>query len=241
MTGYRTKDGGPLKLSRSKIDLFLECPRCFWMDVKKGIKRPRGPGFSLNSAVDHLLKKEFDLLRNEKKAHQLMKKYNVEAIPFAHEKLNQWRNNFSGIQYYHPEIELLIYGAIDDLWINNKKELHIVDYKSTSTSEKLTLDGEYKEVYKKQVEVYQWLFRKNGFLVSDTAYFVYANASKNREKFDGRLEFDLTILSYKGNSSWVEETIFKIKEILDRDKVPEVNVNCEFCLYNKKILNFLKY
>jgi len=230
-----------LKLSRTKIDLFLECPLCFWLDVKKGVRRPKGPGFALNSAVDHLLKKEFDILRNEKKAHQLMKKYNIEAIPFAHEKLNEWRNNFSGIYYLHKETQFLIYGAIDDLWINNKGELHIVDYKSTSTSEELSLDGEYKEGYKKQAEVYQWLFRKNGFLVSDTAYFVYANASKKREKFDGRLEFNLVILPYQGNSSWVEEVLFKIKEILESDIPPKPSINCEYCLYNKKTKDVLKY
>ena len=49
-----------IKISRSKIDLFLECPRCFYLDVVKKIKRPPGFPFNLNNAVDMLLKKEFD-------------------------------------------------------------------------------------------------------------------------------------------------------------------------------------
>lgn len=49
------------RLSRSKIDLFLECPRCFYLDRKLGVARPPGFPFSLNSAVDKLLKKEFDI------------------------------------------------------------------------------------------------------------------------------------------------------------------------------------
>ena len=51
------------KLSRSKLDLFLQCPRCFYLDNRLGIKRPPGFPFNLNSAVDHLLKKEFDPVR----------------------------------------------------------------------------------------------------------------------------------------------------------------------------------
>lgn len=234
MMNYPTENTS-LKLSRTKIDLFLECPFCFWLDVKKGIKRPRGPGFSLNSAVDHLLKKEFDLLRNEKTAHQLMKKYHIEAIPFFHKNLDQWRNNFEGIKYYHQETNLLIYGAIDDVWMNKNGEIHIVDYKSTSTGVELTLDGEYKEGYKRQAEIYQWLFRKNNFLVSDVAYFVYANALKNREKFDGRLEFELSILPYQGDSSWVEPTIFEIKKCLDSEKPPKSAKDCKFCTYNSQV------
>ena len=52
---------------------------------------------------------------------------------------------------------LNICGIIDDVWENTKtKELHVVDYKSTSVNGEVSLDGEYKEGYKRQIEVYQW-------------------------------------------------------------------------------------
>ena len=60
---YESNGLVPFKLSRSKIDLFLDCPRCFYLDRKLGVGRPPGFPFSLNSAVDHLLKKEFDIHR----------------------------------------------------------------------------------------------------------------------------------------------------------------------------------
>ena len=62
----------PFKLSRSKIELFMDCPRCFYLDRKLGVGRPPGFPFSLNSAVDALLKKEFDVLRAKNKKHPLM-------------------------------------------------------------------------------------------------------------------------------------------------------------------------
>lgn len=103
------------KLSRSKIDLFLNCQKCFYIDNKLGVKRPPGYPFNLNSAVDHLLKQEFDIHRAKNKAHPLIKKYKVDAKPVAHENLDKWRENFVGVQYLHEPTGLLVTGAIDDL------------------------------------------------------------------------------------------------------------------------------
>lgn len=193
----------PLKLSRSKIELFVECPRCFYLDVKLGIKRPSWPAFTLNSAVDHLLKKEFDIHRSQGSLHPLLKTYGLKAIPFDHKDLEDWRNFRKGVSYLDQETNLLIYGAIDDIWISDKKELIVVDYKATSIDGEVNLEGKWKEGYKRQLEIYQWLFKNNGFKVADTAYFVYVNAKKDRKAFDGKLEFDVKLLPYKGSTKWI--------------------------------------
>ncbi len=233
---YQPNSSLPFKLSRSKIDLFLECPRCFYLDRKLGISRPSTPGYSLNSAVDQLLKNEFDLLRDNGQSHKLMKKYKIDAIPFKHSDFPIWRDDvrkWLGASTLHKETNFIVHGIIDDIWINRKEELSIVDYKSTSTEKEISLEDEYKQGYKKQMEVYQWIFRRNGFKVSDIGYFVYANAGKNRPTFDGKLEFELIILDYKGDDSWVEPTIFSIKKILDSDTVPLANMSCQYCNYIK--------
>jgi len=62
---YNPKDEKPFRISRSKIDSFLSCPKCFYLDRVLGIGQPPGFPFSLNSAVDKLLKKEFDIHRAE--------------------------------------------------------------------------------------------------------------------------------------------------------------------------------
>jgi len=220
------------KLSRSKIDLFVECPRCFYLDNKFGYARPKFPPFNLNSAVDTLLKKEFDKYRRDKTAHPLMTEYKIEAIPFAHPKLDEWRENFVGMQYYHAETGMTISGAIDDVWINPKGELHIVDYKSTSKEEEITLDDEWKNSYKRQMEVYQWLFRKAGFEVAEKGFFVYANGDTSVEAFNGKLEFEVTLLEHVGDAEWVEPTIFAIKETLEKDELPQAGSKCEHCQYH---------
>lgn len=219
-------------ISRSKIDLFTECPRCFYFDVNNLAKRPSGPGFSLNSAVDELLKKEFDLLRAEQKPHALMEKFGVKAVPYSHPDLDKFRHNFTGIRYEHPN-GITFFGAVDDLWINEEGQIHIVDYKSTSTSAEITLDGEYKEGYKRQIEIYQYLFEKNGFSVSKTGFFVYANARKDLEAFNEKLIFDLQIIPYEANNSWVENVIEKLHTTLLQDEIPMPGEKCKYCEYIK--------
>lgn len=183
---YDPNSKEPFKLSRSKIDLFLECPRCFYLDRKLGVGRPPGFPFALNSAVDALLKQEFDVHRAEGKKHPLQEKYGVDAIPVAHDELDKWRHNFTGVQFLHPETNFLVFGAIDDLWQNSQGEYIVVDYKSTSKNEKITkLNKSWQDGYKRQMEIYQWLLRKNGYKVSDTGYFVYCNGKTDKEAFDG--------------------------------------------------------
>lgn len=236
---YDTNSQIPFNISRSKISLFLECPQCFYLDRKLGIARPDMPGWSLNSAVDSLLKNEFDLLREQKKPHELMYQYAIDAIPFSHPNLPIWRddnNKKIGAFTFHKKTKLNICGIIDDIWINrNTQELHIVDYKSTSTDYPISLDSKYKEGYKKQMEVYQWIFRQMGFLVSKTGYFLFANAGKNRPGFHGKLEFETSIIPYIADDSWVEPVIFSIKAVLDSNQIPESGKECQYCAYRKFI------
>lgn len=230
------------KLSRSKIDFFQECQRCFYIDNKYGVSRPKMPAFTLNVAVDALLKKEFDIHRAKKTSHPLMKKYGVEAIPYSHPEIDSWRENFVGIQYRHEPTDMLITGAIDDVWINPAGELIVVDYKATSKDGKIdSLDNsDWKNQYQRQLEVYQWLLRRKGFEVSSIGYFVYANGQKDRKAFDGQLEFEITLIPHKGDDGWVEKTILNIKKCLDDKHCPSPSKTCDYCAYRLAMQNALK-
>jgi len=238
---FDSKSKDPFKLSRSKIDLYAECPRCFYLDVKLGIGKPRGFPFTLNSAVDTLLKKEFDIHRAHNRSHPLMEVYGIDAVPFAHEKLEEWRDAMKrGITCIHEPTNLKITGGIDDVWVNKDDELMIVDYKATSKTAEVTLDAEWQDGYKRQIEIYQWLFRQNGFKVSDTGYFVYANGKTDREAFDGKLEFDVKIIPYTGSTDWIEQTLKDIRKCLESDDLPPVNDNCEYCGYIREASPFIE-
>ena len=61
----------PFTLSRSRVDNFLECSRCFYLANRLGIARPSTFPFNLNNAVDGLLKNEFDGYREKQKPHPI--------------------------------------------------------------------------------------------------------------------------------------------------------------------------
>ena len=226
------------KLSRSKVDFFLNCNRCFYLDRRLGIGQPPGFPFNLNSAVDTLLKNEFDHYRSIQKSHPYIKNLGLNAVPFNHEEIDKWRNNFSGVSYQHISLKLHLFGAIDDLWINlDTEELIVVDYKATSKNSEINLDSDWQIGYKRQMEFYQYLLRNNGFKVSDIGYFVYCNGIKENEKFDEKLNFDIHLLDYKGNGNWIEKTLEDIVDCLRSDEIPNYNFGCKFCDYNKKIKN----
>ena len=109
---------GLYPLSRSKIDDFLKCKRCFYLDRRLGISKPSSIPFNLNNAVDKLLKKEFDNFRDRKEPHPLMMEYGIDGIPMQHPSLEIWRQNFKGVRTPVFGTDLEITGAVDDLWVN---------------------------------------------------------------------------------------------------------------------------
>ena len=229
----------PYELSRSRIEAFINCPACFWMDRVKGIKFPGMPGFLLNTATDTLLKKDFDKYRSLKKPHPLMESYGLShLVPFAHKEFETWTKSLQlGLRTLFEEENLLIGGGLDDIWHDRfKDEIYIVDYKSTAgrknsdetALEPISLNGPYKESYKRQMDIYQWIMRKNGFKVNKKGYFLYVNGDQHFE--DGMLDkdpkkaimkFNVQLLEYNADDSWVEDVLIKISNCLRLEECPD--------------------
>lgn len=226
----------PFKISRSKIDLFIECPRCFYVDRRLGTGRPPGFPFNLNSAVDALLKAEFDVHRAAGTSHPLQSAYGLKAVPAAHADIDAWRENFKGVQFLHEPTNLIVTGAIDDLWIDESDHYFVVDYKATAKKEPVTsLNEGWHAGYKRQMEIYQWLLRKNGLTVSNTGYFVYCTGRPEADAFDGRLEFDVHLIPYDGNDNWVEQAITDLHACLNSAAIPPPAPECDYCAYTDAV------
>jgi CRISPR/Cas system-associated exonuclease Cas4 (RecB family) len=218
-------------LSRSKIDLFLTCPRCFWLDVRAKIRQPPGFPFNLNNAVDHLLKNEFDRYRGGTTVPPRLQREGVALIPAAHRELPKWRHNFTGVRVEHAPTGLTVYGAIDDLWTDARGNHYVVDYKATAKKDEVTLDAEWQDAYKRQVEFYQWLLRQHRVKVADRAWFVYANGVKDEAPFVDVLRFRTKLTPYDGDASWVEPTLREVADCLAMKHPPAPAPECEFCDY----------
>ncbi|MDP8259920.1 MAG: PD-(D/E)XK nuclease family protein [Candidatus Gygaella obscura] len=211
------------KLSRSKLELFVDCPRCFWLDVNRGIKRPPPAPYTINSSIDYLLKKEFDECRKKKIKHYLFDRFNLDLLPFDIEIIDEWRNNFKGVRFHHEDTDFLVFGALDDVWVNPNNELFVVDYKATGAKEYKIYDS-----YKRQMEVYQWLLRKNNFNVSETGYFLFCKVNKDLGFKQAHLSFDLAIEPLVGNDTWIEKTLFNARQCLN-DAVANSKPGCKYC------------
>jgi CRISPR/Cas system-associated exonuclease Cas4 (RecB family) len=227
--------GEKWRLSRSKIDFFFECPRCFYLDNKLGTKRPSFPSFNLNIAVDELFKKEFDIHRKAKSQHPIMEKYNIEAVPFDHKNMDTWRDPFVGVEFKEPETGLTVSGGVDDIWVKEDGTLIIVDYKSTSKEGSITAlsDSPWDQQYTRQLGVYRWLLEQNGFSVDKTGYLVYANASKDEDAFDDMLTFETTLVPVITDTDWIVPALKEIKATLDSGEIPKIGHSCEFCPYRE--------
>jgi len=234
---YKKGTNEVFKISRSKFSNFIDCPRCFYLERVKGLKDPSMPGWALNTAVDELLKKEFDYYRNIQQPHPFIVKNKLNFIPFKHENINHWRDALrGGISFTDSETNLEIHGGVDDIWFNpNNKELIVVDYKAQSKEGAIEteayLENQYHQGYKIQMDIYVYILRQMKFKVSDTTYFLVCNGLKTPDKFDATLHFDLKLVPYKTDTSWIKNKIIEMKKVLEAKEVPELNKYCEKCLY----------
>ncbi len=232
---YTPGQAKPFALSRSKVALHVDCPRCFYLDRRLGIARPPGFPFNLNSAVDALLKKEFDLCRARGEPHPYMQEAGIRAVPHPHPQLDTWRANFTGIRTRHAASGFELFGAIDDLWRDlDTGELIVVDYKATSKDAEVTLDADWQDGYRRQMAFYQWLLRANGYTVAKRGWFVYCNGRRDLDRFDKRLEFRVTLIPHEADDSWIEPELLAIRKTLDADTPPAPTLGCEYCEFAAK-------
>ena len=52
---YKPSQVEPYELSRFRVENFMRCPACFYMQQVEGIKFPEIPGFNINEATCSLI------------------------------------------------------------------------------------------------------------------------------------------------------------------------------------------
>ena len=230
---YEIGQEAPFAISRSKIENYVQCPRCFVLDRRHNVSVPSGPSFTLNTAVDTLLKKEFDRHREAGTVHPVLQQLGCDLVPFKNENMDVWRENFKGVRYLHEDTNLEVFGAVDDLWVNSDGELVVIDYKSTAKASPVEELGTEKwhDAYRRQIEVYQWLLRQLGYRVSNTGYWLYETARNGADEFNQKLDFDARLISHEGDTSWVEPTLYEIKRDLDDKELPWSGADCGVCKF----------
>mgnify|MGYP000753359335 CR=1 FL=1 len=213
------------KISRSQIELFIDCPRCFWLEVKHKIKRPQkiGGGF-IGSKYDPLLKNYFDKCREMNKIPEEVKKYDLSL--FSDKRtLKIWRER--GIEYFHQKHNVVYYGKIDDILVKDKY-LVPFDFKTTISKNFQVYDD-----YKRQLEIYGYLLKKNNKLVLNTGvfYVIKIDIDENFKKKEQREIVQVSDLNYKIYDEILENLI----EVYHSNKEPLPNPKCQFCKRDQEV------
>lgn len=235
-SSYRPNQTEDFKISRSKFSDFLTCPRCFYMDRVLGVVEPSTPGWALNSATDELLKKEFDICRENQRPHRLFKEYGLDhVVPFKHEEMDSWRDALrGGIIQRFEDTNFILSGGVDDIWFDTKtEELIVVDYKSQASLNEVEpvtyLANVYHEGYKLQMDFYNYLLNCKGFKTSPISYFLVVNADRTLEGFHGKMIFSETLIPYKNDVSWIPNKVREMIKTMNSNTVPDSHESCENC------------
>jgi len=250
-------------LSRSKFEDYKKCKRCFYLITVRGFIPPSIPKFTMNSTTDKLLKKEFDLFRATQTSHNFLIKKKLEhLVPYKNNdealniygetfenkktkkpytKMEAWRTNYHGLQARFKKTNFVLYGSVDDIWLDTKSNsLIIVDYKSQANekivSEDTYFEGEYKSGYQRQLDFYVYLLKKQNLniQISDYGYLYVVNTRGLDEKFDNKLLFEATLIPLKTKTDYLENEINDMIKTVQSDKIPPSNKKCKNCAYARQ-------
>jgi hypothetical protein len=216
-------DTKQIKLSPNSLNLFLECPHCFWLDKILGVKRPQPFPYALNSAVDELLKEEFDTYRTKNLPHPLLKDNGIKAHLFGNQKLlNQWRNNLAGIRYFDEVLQATLFGAVDDVLEFQDNKIAPLDYKSTGSTAAKIYDR-----FQLQLDTYTFLMEKNGFQTTHKGYLAFYIVDKSKGFID-RLPFRKEMIEIDTNPSDIYEIFKDAVNVLRKETPPHHSSDCQF-------------
>lgn len=219
----------PVTLSRWQLELFSKCSRCFWLLKRHHIKQPEGYPLALNTAMDGLLKAEFDLYRAKGEPHPILVEHHINAKLFSDiKRLEVWRNNFQGLRWTDPATGHTLFGAIDDILEFPDGSLAVLDYKSSGAREATVYPS-----YQLQLDVYTFLLQQLGYPVAPKAFLAFFLAVKD-EGFNGRLPFRRALLSVTAQPDRVLPVFEQALGLIRSDHVPAPGAECDVCRWSRE-------
>lgn len=211
-------------LSRWQLNALTECPRCFWLVNRCGVKLPKSLPFALNSAIDSLLKIECDEHRAAGTLPSILSRLEGQAKLFADtERLQVWRNNFRGLRWTDPSSGHTLFGAVDDIVEFHDGSLAIVDYKSTGSAAPTIYPS-----YQLQMDIYTYLLQRLGFRTAPKAYLAFFVVVRD-DGFRGRLPFKEQLVDVTPEPDRVPELFAQAIALVQSDRRPEQGLACDLC------------
>ena len=218
----------PITLSPSSIGLFLDCPRCFWLQVVKGIKRPEMHFPGLPRGMDRILKEHFDKHRELGSTPEELDagKLGIRLFPDL-KKLNEWRDRWKGLRFKDEQTGISLMGAIDDLLVTDSGHYAPLDFKTRGEPRK----EDTHEWSQHQMDIYSLLLEKNGMQPAGFAILLFYHPKCVTKSC--HVEFTAEPFKIKTSTEKGEEVFRKAVECVLGKEEPERGRECEFCGWGK--------
>lgn len=211
------------KLSPSRMNLFFECPRCFWLRVNQNVKRPSGPFPSLPSGVDDKVKEHFDRFRKIDDSPPEL--YDLDLQLFEGrkflEKARSWRTE---PKLRLEKLDAVLRGGVDDLLKDKNGNFVVMDYKTRGYPPKKK-DGA-PDYYRRQVNLYSLILSENGYRTADYGLILYFYPDKFTE--EGSFMFNTEIRKVELDMKKAREMVEDAVETLEGE-IPDHSEDCDFC------------
>lgn len=214
-------------LSASSLALFKECPRCFYLQIKEGVARPKGFPMPLYNKMDLLIKKYFDGFReNGKLPPQLENK--VEGKLFDNEEiLRRWRNWRTGLDFIDKKADVKLVSALDDCLVSEDNHFLPLDYKS-----KGDIRDDSHFFHQSQLDIYTWLLDENGYPTKDIGYLVFFAPLKIQS--NGLIKFDIIPRRIETSKENAKKLFYQAVSLLN-GPMPQKHEGCAYCSWVEDI------
>jgi CRISPR/Cas system-associated exonuclease Cas4 (RecB family) len=155
------------------MNLFFECPRCFWLRVNEKVERPSGPFPSLPSGIDEAVKEHFDRFRERDEVPPEIQRCSEDNLRLYEEQdfLENARKWQTEPKWNDDNTEALLRGGVDDLMRNSNDEIVVLDYKTRGYPPKE--ENGAPNYYTRQVNLYNLILRENGYETADYGLILY--------------------------------------------------------------------
>lgn len=229
-----------IRLSKSALEKFRSCARCFWLDKVQGLKQPEGIRSGLPMGMDRVLKGHYDAHREAGKlppelvGHVPGGLYDGKRISMK--DLRNWRKGLS-VTVEDGGFQAELSTALDDLLFDPATGRYaMIDYK---TKAKATDQAATQLYYGTQADCYDLALNANGYATWDVAYFAYYYPVNVGADGSGIAEgghqgvamgWACQVVPIKPDHARAKALLIAAARCLE-GKIPEAGEDCDYCAF----------
>jgi hypothetical protein len=234
-----------MRLSKSTLEEYVRCPRCWWLSKTQNLKVPDGIRAGVPMGIDRVLKGHYDAHRAAKTVPpELVGKIPGGLYPGDRMSLADMRNWRKGLAVAVGPYELST--AFDDLLYNPATKLYnMFDAKSKA---KLTNEEDTMRYYQTQADAYDLALNANGYPTDGWGYFAYYSPLNVAPLPVVQDVPEHTVVPFTWNCQVVRIRVdhARIRDLVARagkcleGKLPDPSENCLTCAYIDARTSYLK-